>query len=325
MKKIMAVMLLLLLAVMSCACMGPREVAYVTTAPTEMETETVATEPQPPAQFSYEELKNQVFYFSSGAGGWRTRLYIRPDGSFFGSYTDSSMGEGGEGYSATEYRCQFDGRLGQPEQVNAYTLSLPVEELTCEEERQEIIGEVLHVYGGEAYGLEGTKTVLLYLPGAPLKELPEHFLRWTGCYDSREETLPFYGLYNETRENGFSSFDEIAALRESIAAAEAQERQLEANALTQADMNMAASAKYELWDGLLNQIWQQLMDRLGQEEKRTLTNQELAWIKEKEAAVAEAGKDVEGGSLYPAVTSGTAAKWTKERVYELMAILEKAV
>ncbi len=324
MRRILAVFLLILMAAASCACMGPQEVAYVTTVPTETETEPSlpATEPQPEVSFSYGELKDQKFWFSSGAGGWRTQLRIASDGSFSGDFTDSNMGESGEGYTGTEYRCRFSGRFGQPEPVNEYTLSLPIEALTCEEAGQEIVDGVLQIRGGEPYGLDGTESMLLYLPGAPLKALPEHFLRWVGCYDSEEETMPFYGLFNEPQENGFSSFDVIAALREEILAAEEQERHLEAGALTQADMNMAASAKYELWDGLLNRIWQELMERLEEEDKRLLTNEELVWIRDKEQAVTEAGKDVEGGTLYPAVTSGTAAKWTKERVFVLMGILE---
>ncbi len=324
MKKGIAVLLLLLLAGSVSACMGPQEVAYVTTVPAETETvpETLPAETRMTVSFSYGELKNHVFWFSSGAGGWRTELYIQSDGSFFGEYSDSSMGESGEGYASTYYRCKFEGRFGQPESVNEYTLSLPIETLTCEKEGQEIVDDVLMVYGGEAYGLEGTKNVLLYLPGAPLAQLPEYYLRWVNLYDTEETQLPFYGLYNEPQESGFSSYHEIDSLRDSIAAAEERERQLEAEAVDQTSMNIAASTKYEMWDGLLNRIWQQLMHRLPEEDKRLLTNEELVWIKDKEQAMEEAGKEVEGGSLYPAVYYGTGSSWTKERVRVLMGILE---
>ncbi len=321
MKKGIAVLLLLLMAALSAACMGPQEVAYVTTIPTE-EPETLPKETQLTVSFSYEELKNEAFWFSSGAGGWRTELHIQPDGSFYGEYSDSNMGESGEGYTSTYYRCRFEGRFGQLEHINEYTWSLPIEALTCEKEGQEILDDVLMVYGGEAYGLEGTKNVLLYLPGAPLAQLPEYYLRWVNLYDTEETELPFYGLYNEPQESGFSSYNEIDSLRDSIAAAEERERQLEAEAADQTSMNIAASTKYEMWDSILNRIWQQLMNRLGEEEKRLLTNEELAWIKDKEQAMADAGKEVEGGTLYPTVYYGTAAAWTKERVQVLMGILE---
>ncbi len=323
MKKLTAALLFLVLAFSMAACMGPKEVAYVTTAPVETEGETVPPPAQPETEgFSYEILKNDVFYFSSGAGGWFTRLYIHADGSFSGSFTDSNMGESGEGYTGTEYRCDFTGRFGSPEHVDRYTLRLPIQELCPEEARSEIVGGVLRRYGGEPYGLEGTKELLLYLPGAPLEELPEQFLRWVDLYGTQEKELPFCGLYNEPQENGFSSYNEIALLWDAVAAAQEQDAQLK-NAMTQADMNVEAYDRYALWDGLLNQIWQVLMNRMTGEEKQALISEELAWIAEKEAAILEAGKEVEGGTLYPAVTNAAAANWTRERVYVLMTLLEE--
>ena len=46
------------------------------------------------------------------------------------------------------------------------------------------------------------------------------------------------------------------------------------------------------------------------------TNSALG-VADKEAAVEEAGKEVEGGSMYPLVVNSEAAKLTEERVYEL--------
>ncbi len=324
MKKLTALLLALILAMAVTACAGPEEVAYVTTVPTEAETLPTAAPTEPPVpetDFSYEELKNHVFYFSSGAGGWRTKLYIHPDGSFEGDFSDCNMGESGEGYQSTQYLCDFSGCFGQPEPVNEYTLRLPVAQLCYDEATSRIIGDVRWCCGGEPYGLEQADSLLLYLPGAPLAELPEHFLRWVNLYDAQEETLSFYGLYNELPQNGFSSYDEIAVLRESLAQLEAREAEFQ-DGLTQAAMNIDAYTRYELWDNLLNRIWDQLTVRLDEEERKVLIAEEYDWILAKEAAVAEAGKEVEGGSLYPTVTNGTAANWTRDRVYVLMEKLE---
>lgn len=46
------------------------------------------------------------------------------------------------------------------------------------------------------------------MPGAPIAELPEGFRSWVGYYNLHDITdtgLPYYGLYNETQECGFSS------------------------------------------------------------------------------------------------------------------------
>lgn len=122
-------------------------------------------------------------------------------------------------------------------------------------------------------------------------------------------------LYSSTYEN----------LHEKITAAESADQYwleivYNANA-TQAHMNTAAQERYLLWDGLLNEIWTALKEILDKETMQQLTSQELAWIEEKEQASLDDAAQYEGGSLYPTVYYGTAAKLTKERVYELLDLL----
>jgi len=45
----------------------------------------------PEETFSFADVANLEFYFSSGAGAWRTVLYIHEDGSFDGEYLDSDL------------------------------------------------------------------------------------------------------------------------------------------------------------------------------------------------------------------------------------------
>ena len=52
-----------------------------------------------------------------------------------------------------------------------------------------------------------------------------------------------------------------------------------------------------------------------------LLDEQRAWIKDKEAAVQEAGKEAEGGSLQPLLENTEAARWTRERTYKLLNIL----
>lgn len=48
-----------------------------------------------------------------------------------------------------------------------------------------------------------------------------------------------------------------------------------------------------------------------------LTEEELRWIADKEAAVQEAGAEFEGGSMQPLIMNQKAAALTSDRVYEL--------
>lgn len=127
-----------------------------------------------------------------------------------------------------------------------------------------------------------------------------------------EETPPV------EEEPPFQSQVDLAALE---AEAEAMEASLANDPLTQMELNETSQALYELWDGALNTLWGELKANLSEEEFAALTDAQLKWIEEKEAAAAEAGKDFEGGSMYPLIVNTEAAAWTKTRVYELIELL----
>lgn len=147
------------------------------------------------------------FVFSSGAGGWATRMDLEVDGTFRGTFINSDMGDTGEEYpDGTTYICNFSGKFSEPEHVgdNVYTLSL--EFLTTERTPQDIYFEegIRYVPAGP-YGLEEGTEFLLYTPGINISELPEGFVFWLwGVFDPRAvETLPCYGIYNPEGGAGF--------------------------------------------------------------------------------------------------------------------------
>ena len=113
----------------------------------------------------------------------------------------------------------------------------------------------------------------------------------------------------------------MASLEES---ADAIETSLETEALTQAEMNEKSAQLYELWDDALNYLWGELKAALPEEEFAKLLDEQITWISDKEKALEEAGKDYEGGSMYPLIISGEAARITRERVYEFYDILSQA-
>jgi uncharacterized protein YecT (DUF1311 family) len=103
--------------------------------------------------------------------------------------------------------------------------------------------------------------------------------------------------------------------------ADAINASLENDILNQQEMNMKAEELYKLWDGALNHVWGVLKDNLSEDEFAQLLDGQRIWIDAKEKAVEEAGKEVEGGSMYPLVVNSEAARLTEERVYELYDVI----
>lgn len=141
----------------------------------------------------------------SGVGGWCTELHVATDGSFSGYYHTSVYG-GEDGNEWTVYFCDFTGRFSTPEKVNEYTYSVKLEELVKEPAEKTITEDGVFIPDDIAVGIEGGEEFLIYLPGAPLDELPEEFLLWVTApmmVTDEDTTLPYYGLYNVEEQTGF--------------------------------------------------------------------------------------------------------------------------
>lgn len=148
----------------------------------------------------------EEFVFSSGAGAWRTVIYLNDDGSFDGKYSDSDMGISGDKYpNGTVYLREFKGKFINPKQINEYTYSMelnsPLELIGGNNNEEYIENDIRYVYT-DPYGFNDADEFYLYLPGAPLDDLPDEFLSW--CFlDKTDKTLPYYGIYNIGGEQGF--------------------------------------------------------------------------------------------------------------------------
>jgi len=285
------------------------------------------------ADFSFEKVEDVEFYFASGAGGWDTHLMIGADGSFTGNYHDSDMGDTGEEYpNGTLYFCDFTGSFTQPEKLDEYTYTFEMDalDLLRKPGEEETVDGIRYVYS-DAYGLDDAETFYMYLPGKPLEELPEEYLGWVGYYDlskTEDTVLPFYGLYNEKAQEGFSGYkipDEDPAEAGFISGLISQTeektagpaKELEEGNLPQQQLNMESYELFRQWDDTLNEIWAYLKETLDTEAMDALTQEELTWIAEKEADVRKEGSAFEGGSMQPFAENMTAYRWTKDRVYEL--------
>lgn len=85
----------------------------------------------------------------------------------------------------------------------------------------------------------------------------------------------------------------------------------------QSTINMSAEELYILWDNELNSMWARIKKILPEDTFAALTEEQLAWIADKEAAVAAAAAEIGGGSMSASVEFGRGAGITRERVYEL--------
>lgn len=284
--------------------------------------------------FTYQDVQGLNFAFSSGVGAWGTVLTIQEDGNFEGNYHDTDMGDTGEGYpNGTIYVCDFSGKFTEPKKVNEYTYAAEIQTMVYQKEPEtsEIIDGMRRIYS-EAYGLEGAERILFYTEGAPISELPEGYRSWTGYMDLNnltETELPYIGLYNEAQGEGFSSFrneevesvgSEGTSIDAELAELEAREAELNQKADSYADqatLNITAQEIYTLWDDELNSMWARIREILPADAFDALTQEQLAWIADKEASVAAAVAEIGGGSMSASVEYGKGASITKERVYQL--------
>ena len=289
--------------------------------------------------FSFAEFKNLNFTFLSGAGGWTTEMTIAEDGTFEGIYHDSDMGSNSENYpNGTQYYCSFHGKFAEPLKKEEYIYVTTIESISYDNPvgTEEIKDGIRYIYS-DAYGLNNSKEILIYLQGMPIEELPEGYLSWVKTnwrmnyeFTKTETQLPFYGLYNVSEEQGFSSCDIIDDLEQSLTYREEDAATLEDSIihdpnLTQAELNKKSQELYGIWDYALNEIWFVLKENLDEEAMADLTKEQLDWIAMKEQSMKEAGAEVEGGSMYGMVVSQRGAKLTKDRVYELMEIVDETI
>ncbi|MDE7478468.1 MAG: DUF1311 domain-containing protein [Lachnospiraceae bacterium] len=316
---------IVMLSLCGCADKEPESIDFDFHA--EVETTQEAESLEEREDFSFSKLKRYKFLFASGAGGWGTILHINQDGSFSGEYSDSEMGEKGEEYPyGTTYQSNFNGRFTQPVKVNEYTYSMQIAEINYVKEvgTEEIKDSIRYCYT-DVYGLDEENDILIYMPGAPLAELPEEFRSWVGYHDLSATTdteLPFYALNNEAQQQGFSGHDMVSEFEEDLANeerwADEIERFIEQDATTTMEYNEKTQALFEEWDYMLNKLWEILQFTQDADTMAALTVEEREWIAWKEQEIEKAGADYEGGSMQTMFQNMKAAELTKDRVYELM-------
>lgn len=138
-----------------------------------------------------------------------------------------------------------------------------------------------------------------------------------------------HAVENTEQEQNASADYAISSLDDYMAAVKEQsdsiKTSLEQDALSQSEMNVKSQELYELWDKTLNYLWDELKNSMPEAEFVKLLDEQIIWITDKENATKAAGKEFEGGSIYPLIVNSEAAAITEERVYELYEILKQTV
>lgn len=90
---------------------------------------------------------------------------------------------------------------------------------------------------------------------------------------------------------------------------------------TQSEINRESGIVAEKWDKLLNEVYQYLKTIMPDSDFKRLQQDEIAWIAEKEQGIEEAGAEWGGGSGEPMARNFAAIRYTKERCYYLISLI----
>lgn len=158
-------------------------------------------------------VENNKFVFTSGIGGWATKLSLNRDGTFSGEYIDSNPGDTYNGEPEwIVYKCEFTGEFDNIRKTgdHEYTMQLKSIRYKRKPDTSETKGDTRYEYT-TPYGLEEGKEYKLYTPGKATADLDDGFLTWVSLgfpyesddSNSKHEKIPFYALYNVKMGYGF--------------------------------------------------------------------------------------------------------------------------
>ena len=162
--------------------------------PTPSEQPEATGAPQPAVEhgFTFAELRQYEFVFASGAGSWGTVLYVRPDGSFSGTFSDTTWEEYGGSTRAVLLCSEFTGQFTEPVRVNDYTYSVRIASIDYERAvraRRRIRRRLPTHYLIPSPGTGGHGR-WIHLPGAPWASCPRSSgAGWTTAIRGRRCSL----------------------------------------------------------------------------------------------------------------------------------------
>lgn len=279
-------------------------------------------------EFSFDDIDNLDFYFSSGAGGWGTELRIENDGYFRGSYHDSDMGDIGNGYDeGTVYYCNYSGHFTAPVKVDDYTYSTTISDIKYADPGYEMIAGNVRYITSDPYGITGGKTFYIHLPNTPVSSLSEELQIWLYLQPvSENDTINMYAFENVEEEEAFSSYErplpkddaqsQLDIYRNSF---NEIDNYIATNEfMSQLDYNITTKLQYDNCDYLMNYLWDLIKYNTDKDTFAKILEEQRAWLKYRDEQIEKDGSEFEGGSMQPMIMNSTGASLTLKRCEELV-------
>lgn len=151
------------------------------------------------------EKLTKPFIFTSGAGGWYTGMSISKDGSIKGTYLDMNRGITGSNHpNGQMYLSKFTGKFKNLVKVNDYEYKMTLTDLDYPKVGETKIVNGVKIDTTEPYGIADGKSpgkeFILYLPGRPVKDLPEEVGSWIYDFKKRmPEKLTRAVIFNKDK------------------------------------------------------------------------------------------------------------------------------
>ncbi len=167
----------------------------------------------------------KLFIFTSGAGGWYTGMSISKDGSVKGTYTDMNRGITGSNYpNGQMYISKFTGKFRNLVKVNDYEYKMTLTDLDYPKVGETKIVNGVKIDTTEPYGIANAKSpgkeFILYLPGRPVKDLPQEVGGWIYDFKNRmPEKLTRAVIFNKDKGWAFEESKEKEDSNSTIASA----------------------------------------------------------------------------------------------------------
>ena len=151
------------------------------------------------------EKLTKPFIFTSGAGGWYTGMSISKDGSVKGTFLDMNRGITGSNHpNGQMYLSKFTGKFKNLVKVNDYEYKMTLTDLDYPKVGETKIVNGVKIDTTEPYGIADAKSsgkeFILYLPGRPVKDLPEEVGSWIYDFKNRmPEELTSAVIFNKDK------------------------------------------------------------------------------------------------------------------------------
>ena len=282
------------------------------------------------SDINFEVLSQKAYSYSSGAGAWSEDFKIQKDGSFYGDFHDSDMGDSGDDYpNGTIYISSYSGHFTDLTKINdtVYEMKLADISYDTEPDSQEYSDDFHYVYT-KSLCFEGADIITIYLPGTPIKEIPEDVYWWLSAQNSSKTELTTIALANLSSQIGIYSHDKISPLEDAEMTYDNYKESYDyysnqlTGSMTTMEMVKNAEKMYEVSDECLNDIWTIIKYNVSEKKFEAVLAEQRAWINQKEARGKEI-RESDGGSLTSVDYNTVLADMTISRCEELIDYLKE--